>query len=64
MIKNKYNERLKEYEENMKLISTFERRQQWSALYTASTKFVEQVFNLRNEIAKLESKIRLIGSTL
>ena len=59
LIKNPYNERMKEYEKGMKYIASLERSQKWSELYTAATKMADEILELRHKIAECKSNNEL-----
>jgi hypothetical protein len=59
LIKNPYNERMKEYEKLMQTIARFERGQQWSALYTEATKMAGEMLELKHKIAECKSNNEL-----
>ena len=59
LIKNPYNERMKEYEKGMKYIASIERSRKWSELYTAATKMADEILELRHKIAECKSNNEL-----
>jgi hypothetical protein len=59
LIKNPYNERMKDYEKRMKTIAKLERSQQWSALYTEATKMASEMLELKHKIAECKSNNEL-----
>jgi hypothetical protein len=59
LIRNPYNERVKEYEKVMQHISKLERGQQWSELYTAATRMADEMLELKHRVAEYTSRNEL-----
>lgn len=59
LIKNPYNERVKEYERIMRHIAKLERGMKWSELYSAATQMADEILELKHQIAKCKSRNEL-----